>query len=120
MNILIAEANTHLASLWKRHMARSGAEVILAHTAEDALDQIDQVDFQVIVLDVMLDGGAALSVADFANYRRPEARVIFVTSSSFFSDGSIFQISPNACAFLPCSTSPADLATMVEHYARAQ
>ena len=120
MNILIAEANAPLAALWQRHMERSGASVIVAHDAESALDCIDEFDLQVIVLDVMLDGGAALGVADFANYRRPGARIVYVTSSSFFSDGSIFQISPNACAFLPSSTAPDDLATMVEHYARAQ
>ena len=39
--------------------------------------------------------GVAMAVADFASYRRPEARVIFVTNTSFFSDGSIFAHSPS-------------------------
>jgi len=46
--------------------------------------------FDVIVLDLALEEGSALAVADFASYRHPDARVIFVTNASFFSDGSIF------------------------------
>ena len=63
-------------------------------------------------------GSSAIALADFASYRRPDAKVIFVSSSSFFSDGSIFQLSGNAHAFLPSSTPPEDLAAVVEHHAR--
>jgi len=41
-----------------------------------------------------------------------------VTNTSFFSDGSIFQVSNNACAYVQSETPPEDLAAMVEHYAR--
>lgn len=74
-------------------------------------------DFEIIVLDLVLEGGSALAVADFASYRRPDARVIFVTNTSFFSDGSIFAHSPNACAYVQSEAPPEDLAAMVEHYA---
>lgn len=74
-------------------------------------------DYEIIVLDLVLDNGSALAVADFASYRRPDARVIFVTNTSFFSDGSIFAHSPNACAYVQSETPPEDLAAMVEHYA---
>lgn len=73
--------------------------------------------YDIIVLDLVLDNGSALAVADFASYRRPDARVIFVTNTSFFSDGSIFAHSPNACAYVQSETPPEDLAAMVEHYA---
>lgn len=74
-------------------------------------------DYEIIVLDLVLDNGSALAVADFASYRRPDTQVIFVTNTSFFSDGSIFAHSPNACAYVQSETPPEDLAAMVEHYA---
>lgn len=74
-------------------------------------------DFDIIVLDLVIEEGSALAVADFASYRRPDARVIFVTNTSFFSDGSIFAHSPTACAFVQSAMPPEDLAAMVEHYA---
>ncbi|CUH78335.1 response regulator [Tropicibacter naphthalenivorans] len=119
MKILIAESTVPLAALWKRHLERMGAEVVVATTVDAAFDLIDQMAFQVIVMNVRLKGGASLAVADFAQFRQPDARVVFVTDSTFFSDGSIFKHSTNACAFLPSSTEPSDLAEMVSHYAHA-
>ena len=55
-------------------------------------------------------------MADFASYKRPEARVIFVTRSGFFSDGSIFQLAPNTAAYIAAETPPEDLAALVEHH----
>lgn len=117
MNVLIVEGNPDLGLLWKRHLERQGAEVTLVHSQEEAILALYGTDFEIIVLDLVLEGGSALAVADFASYRRPDARVIFVTNTSFFSDGSIFAHSPNACAYVQSGTPPEDLAAMVEHYA---
>ncbi|GAB5435373.1 MAG: response regulator [Falsiruegeria mediterranea] len=117
MNVLIVEGNPDLGLLWKRHLERQGAEVTLVNSQEEAILALYGTDFEIIVLDLVLDGGSALAVADFASYRRPDARVIFVTNTSFFSDGSIFAHSPNACAYVQSGTPPEDLAAMVEHYA---
>ncbi|UWQ91026.1 response regulator [Aliisedimentitalea scapharcae] len=117
MNVLIVESNPDLGLLWKRHLERQGARVTLVETQECAIHALYGADFNIIVLDLVLEHGSALAVADFASYRRPDARVIFVTNTSFFSDGSIFSHSPNACAYVQSGTPPEDLAAMVEHYA---
>lgn len=117
MNVLIVESRKALAELWRRHLERQGATVIIATSQEEATGRILECDFRVIILDLVLSEGSALAVSDFANYRQPGARVIFVTNTSFFSDGSIFKHCANACAFLPSATPPDDLAAMVEHYA---
>ena len=117
MLVLIAETNPGLAAVWSRHLERAGAEVRLAHTRVDAIEVLRQEDVKVIVLDLALEGGA-LTVADFASYRRPEAQVVSVTSTTFFSDGSIFNLMPNACAHVEAQTPPDDIAAIVEHYGR--
>ena len=116
MRVLIVESDPGLGWLWKRHLERCGAEVALAHSQEAAVAWLGQADFAVLILDLVLLDGSAAAVADYASYRRPETKVIFVTNSSFFSDGSIFQHFSNACAFLPSGTSPDDLAALVEHH----
>ena len=73
--------------------------------------------FDILVLDLVLHDGSALTVADLASFRCPDTRVIFVTNTTFFSDGSIFAHSPNACAYVPSGTKPEDLAAMVDYYA---
>jgi DNA-binding NtrC family response regulator len=119
MRVLIVESDPNLGRIWMRHLQRTGAEVVLACDQADAIHALRMRGFDIIVLDLVLAEGAALAIADFASYRRPEARVIFVTNTSFFSDGSIFNHSANACAFVQSGTPPEDLAAMVAHYGEA-
>ncbi len=116
MAVLIVEGDLRLGELWKRHLQREGAEVVLTGCAEQACTALSDHPIDVLVVDLDLPEGGALSVADFASYRRPEARVIFVTAQSFFSDGSIFRVSPNAAGLLGADARPEDLAALVEHH----
>lgn len=116
MKVLIVESEANLAAVWARHLRRLGAEVLHAGSEPAAVAALQETDVDVIVLDLVLNDGSAFAVADFASYRQPWARVVFVTNTSFFSDGSIFRHIPNACAFLPSATPPDDLAAVVDHY----
>lgn len=86
----------------------TGQDMAIAHLSEK--------DTGIIILDLVIEEGCALAISDYANYRQPDARVIFVTNTSFFSDGSIFAHSANARAFVQSSTPQEDLAAMVAHY----
>ena len=116
MRVLIVESEVNLGWLWKNHLERFFPTVRLARGQSEAVALIEREAFDVIVLDLVLAEGSAFAVADYASYRTPTAKVIFVTNTTFFSDGSIFQHIPNACAFLPTETRPDDLAALVEHY----
>jgi len=117
MRVLIVESHFELGCLWERALQRSGADVCFARSQPEAVKALMQDDFDIIVLDLVLKNGSAFAISDFANYRRPKARVVFVTNTSFFSDGSIFQHCSNACAYLQSETPPDDLVAMVEPYA---
>jgi DNA-binding response OmpR family regulator len=115
MNVLIVESQADLGRLWQRHLERQKMDVILAVSQEEAVDILHHYAVDIIILDLFLDKGAALSVADYAQYRHPDARIIFVTNTTFFSDGSIFAHCANASAFVPTATPPEDLVALVEH-----
>ena len=117
MDVLIVESQLELGLLWQRHLCRHMLNVNLVSDEEEAIQALAQQAYDIIVLDLVLKQGSALAVADFASYRRPQARVLFVTNTSFFSDGSIFSHSSNACGYVQSETPPEDLAAMVEHYA---
>lgn len=118
MRVLIIESDPNLGLLWSRHIERLGAQVELARSQMAAMDAIRDRAHDVLVLDLALTIGSAFAVADFASYFRPSCKVIFVTSTSFFSDGSIFAFMANACALIPLATRPEDMAALVEHHAR--
>jgi DNA-binding NtrC family response regulator len=114
--VLIVESVSELATLWKSHLVRQGMHVVCAQGQTDAIDHISQHETDIIILDLFISEGSALAIADYTNYRQPAARVIFVTNTTFFSDGSIFAHSANARAFVQSGTPPEDLAAMVAHY----
>jgi len=116
MLVLIVANSADLARVWANHLERNGAEARITGSQEEAFDFLREHDVNVIVLDLLLKDGSAIAIADFASYRQPDAKVIFVTNTTFFSDGSIFYHIPNACAYVKTQTPPEDLAAIVEHY----
>jgi DNA-binding NtrC family response regulator len=113
---MIVQRNVSLGGLWKRHLERLKVDVTLVHSEASALLALDTCLFDVILLDVVLKEGSALAVSDLAQFRQPNANVVFVTDTTFFSDGSIFNHCANARAFIKTATPPQDVAAIVHHY----
>lgn len=118
-DVLIVESNDALGRLWLNHLTRHGMAVRLVGTQDEAEAALRSQVFDVIILNLVLRGSSAFMIADLAHEVNPGTRVIFVTNTSFFSDGSIFALCPNACAHLQADTPPEDLVAMVEHYGRS-
>ncbi len=117
MKVLIVESECELGMIWQRALERLGVQVVLVTDQATAVQALRDQSFELIILDLVLENGSAFAISDFANYRRPAAQVMFVTNTSFFSDGSIFQHCSNACAYVQSATAPEDIAMMVTHYA---
>ncbi|MBT8426262.1 MAG: response regulator [Silicimonas sp.] len=117
--ILIVSSNRNLARIWAKHLERQGNAVMVRTSASDAVDYARMNVIEVVVLDLMLEKCSAFSVADYISYRHPHARVVFVTRTSFFSDGSLFRHVPNTAAIVQEDTPPSDLAEIVAYHGRA-
>lgn len=115
MRVLIAQQNTGLGKIWARFLEREGVDTTLVASQSEALAQLRAQNFDALVLEMVLPDGGAIAIADFAAYRMPDAPVITVNSSSFFSDGSIFQLMPNVQSVLQAPVEGEDLAAMVSH-----
>ena len=117
--ILIVASNPDLSRIWGRHLERHGQDVVILSSQKEAVDYLYENNVEVIVLDLMLQNGSAIAIADFASYRRPSANIVFVTNNTFFSDGSLFTHIPNTAAILQEQTPPNDLAAIVAYHGRA-
>ena len=117
--ILIVASNPDLSRIWGRHLERQGQTVEILSSQDEAVDYLYEHTAEAIVLDLMLEDGSAIAIADFASYRRPESRIVFVTNNTFFSDGSLFTHIPNTAAILQEQTPPTDLAAIVAYHGRA-
>lgn len=119
MHVLIVQTQIKLARHWAEYLQQLGWDVSVAQDQASAVSVLQTQSVQIMLLDLMLRDGSALAVADYAGFRQPLLRVVFVTDTAVFSDGSIFQHCANACAFLQSATPVADLAALVEHHAHA-
>lgn len=117
--ILIVASNPELSRIWAGHLERQGESVSVVASEREAVAHLRDHGADVIVLDVMLKDGSPFAVADVASYRHPDARIVFVTKSTFFSDGSLFTHIPNTAAVLQEQTPPNDLAAIVAYHGRA-
>lgn len=117
MRILLVQHNKDLSELWARFLQRQGVEVKQAATQLAAIDLIRFEKFDALVLDLVLPDGGAIAISDYATYRCPDVPIIAVTSTRFFSDGSIFDLIPNARSLMRTPLRPDDLAAVLEHYA---
>ena len=119
MQILIVEENPDLARIWSAHLTRQGMDVSHAQSKSEAHALVTERAFDVVILDADIDGGRPIALADYISYRLPAARIIFVTSTSFFSDGSIFALASNAHACVSADAEPSDIVSLVDYHARA-
>ncbi|MFQ5624292.1 MAG: response regulator [Paracoccaceae bacterium] len=117
MQVLIVQPNMDLGSVWAKFLERQGIAVSQATSQQDAVQLIRFNRFDALVLDLVLPDGGAIAISDYATYRYPDIPIITVTSTSFFSDGSIFEIIPNAKYMMRTPIPPSDLAAVIEHVA---
>lgn len=119
MRVLIVESRVELAQVWAAQLRCEGLEAVVVEDQAGAVRALHLEAFGLMLLDLVLRDGAALAVADYAAFRRPDMPVIFLTDTPVFSDGSIFAHCPNACGFFQSQIPAADLAALAGHYARA-
>ena len=120
MRVLIVEHNADLGRIWGRFLERQGIVVTLATCQKDAISAMRFDDFDALVIDLVLPDGGAIALSDYAAYRFPDIPIITVTSTSFFSDGSLFQLIPNARGVMRAPFRPDDLAALLQHCVEGQ
>jgi len=113
--VLIVESQARLGLIWKQFLEREKCDVQLAPTQKQAIDVLRFEQFDVLVIDLMMSNASSLTITDFATYKNPDISIIVVSASSFFSDGSIFDLLPNARGYMNQPIEPADLAAVIDH-----
>jgi CheY-like chemotaxis protein len=117
MHVLIVEENRDLARRWAHHLEADGFNVERLDDAHSAIAVLRRAEPRVIVVNVLLPDGGAFAIADYACYRWPDARAVFITDGLVFADGSVFRHAGNAVACLRPGIPEKDLASLVAYHA---
>ena len=114
--LIVGGGENNVRWLWKRHLDEQGFAVDVVKGEDAAINALRMDRYNVVVLDLVFQRGSALAVSDYANFRRPGTRLIFVNSDDFMADGTIFRLCSNACALIPSHTTPSDVAAIVTYH----
>ena len=111
MKILVVEDDPNLGTLWGDVLERAGHAMLLVDTEAAALEHLQRKPFDLVVLDLCMNGSQALGVATLATYRNPTCKVVVVSGSAEYSRKTLFAMSPAVAATL---RKPVDIEDLVE------
>ncbi|WP_068116346.1 response regulator [Tropicimonas marinistellae] len=100
MKALVVQDDPNVQSLWAQSLKAAGHETCVADTETAALDALKSTGFDLVLLDLCLNGQNALGVATLATYRNPRCKVVVVTGSAVYSQRKLFAMSPAVAAAL--------------------
>lgn len=86
MNILIVEDNKELATELKESLSSSGYVCKIANTCEDALDEVNSNDYDIMLLDLGLPDGSGFDVLKSVRKKQSKMAVIVVTARGELDD----------------------------------
>lgn len=86
MNILIVEDNKELAQEIKEYLIQSRYICKISHTCEDAEEEINSNDFDVVLLDLGLPDGSGFDVLKFIRKQKAKTAVVIITARGELDD----------------------------------
>jgi DNA-binding response OmpR family regulator len=86
MRVLVVEDQANVSTYVKRALEEQGYAVDVAHTGREALDWADVVDFDLIVLDIMLPEIDGITVCRTLRSRGNQAAILMLTARDAVDD----------------------------------
>jgi DNA-binding response OmpR family regulator len=86
MRVLVVEDDVKVASFIQRGLEEEGYAVDVLHTGDEAGSQAHTVDYDCVVLDLMLPGRSGLQVLRDIRAQRPELPVLMLTAKASMED----------------------------------
>jgi len=115
--VLLVDDEEEFVETLAERMRSRGMDVSTSNSGADALQLVDEEDFDVVVLDLKMPGIDGLDALKRIKHRRPDIQVVLLTGYASVADG-VEAIKEGALEFLE---KPVDLASLTDaiHKAKA-
>ena len=113
--VLLLEDDPGLQYVFSEALEDAGHDVHVASDNDQAMSALRRCTPDVLLLDLMIQGGLSTDVANYAVYSAPDAGVIYMTGSGLFPKGELFGMSRHARMVLRKPVDIKELTTMVAH-----
>jgi DNA-binding NtrC family response regulator len=117
MKVLVVQDDPNVQTLWARSLAAMDHDIHLSDTESAALDALQRVGFDLVLMDLCMNGKNTLGVATMATYRNPRCKVVVVSGSAVYSEKKLFAMSPAVAAALRKPVNIEDLISVCERLA---
>ncbi len=97
--ILCAEDNEDIGFMLYTVLKREGFDAVITYTAADALALAGRGEFDLFVLDTMLEKGSGLDLCRVLKESHPETPLLFYSAAAFDSDREA-ALRVGACAYV--------------------
>ena len=114
--ILIVDDETDFLEIMAERMSTRGVEVSTAPSAQDALRQVEEGNFDAVILDLKMPEVDGLETLKAIKARQPEAQVILLSGQASLQDG----IAAMKLGALDFMEKPADMNVLMEKIRKAQ
>lgn len=113
--VLLLEDDEGFSFTLQEALRLAGHKVVAVSKCEDAIAALKRQVPDVMVLDLMIGLDMSMNVASYAAYAAPEAEIIFVTGSTLFPSGELFEMVDNARWILRKPVKVADFTRLIDH-----
>ncbi|MEL6205492.1 MAG: response regulator [Pseudomonadota bacterium] len=117
MNVLVVEDDPNLRQLWGMVIEKAGHRADLVAEPAEARTRLERHPYDLMLLDLRLNGEDALPLAEVAANAHPDCRVVVVTGTSLYRRGEIFAETPSVAAVLRKPVDIEDIMAICSHVA---
>ncbi len=111
-SILVVDDEKRIRDVTQRMLTQEGFEVAVAETGETGMKMIEEKNFDIILLDLMMPGMSGLEALPLLKARHPYTVVIVITGYATL-EHSIEAMKKGAFDFIPKPFSPQDLRLVI-------
>lgn len=120
LNVLILENDADLCLILTEALTDEGHDVVVCHTLSEGIDRVSEHVFDVLLLDVFLDIGTSLGVANYGSFASPGTQIIFMSGSSRIDGNELYEKCRDTAYFFRKPVQLADLLDVIRHIASTQ
>ncbi|WP_299736134.1 response regulator [uncultured Roseobacter sp.] len=119
MDILILEDDLPLLLAFAQALESDNHNVHAVSDIETAADIVSSCKLDILLLDLMIGNDSSLQIAELAGYAAPDAEVVYVTGSTKFANGELFQMYQNTSWVMRKPVDFRDLKALINYLGKS-
>ena len=120
LRILLLENDVDLSAILTDALTEAGHDVVVCHTLSEGIDSVSEDVFDLLLLDVYLDIGTSLGVANYCGFASPATQIIFMSGNRHSDLATLHEKCRDAAYFFRKPVQLSELLDLIEQISLVQ